>query len=170
MVSLQPYWCRGRSIYITSSCRFGIELESLWSSNDYSMEVKLWQMNIPYLNIRLIKIQSLSWMLYYVGVLGTEVIHPLLNPHINIYHQNQWACNYIARIYCWQGGTYSLIGTHRPSHRLYAWCIHRKRYHMQIQWLWPKTTDLFKWIFKNWTNHCEIYLCSKGSFMVLFKF
>lgn len=35
--------------------------------------------------------------------------------------------------------------------------------------LWPKTADLFKWIFSNWTNDCEIFLCSRGFFMVLFK-
>ena len=35
--------------------------------------------------------------------------------------------------------------------------------------LWPKTVDMFKWIYSNWTNDCEISLCSKGFFVVMFK-
>ena len=35
--------------------------------------------------------------------------------------------------------------------------------------LWPKTPDPFKWIFSNWTNNCEISLCSRGVLMVSFK-
>ena len=35
--------------------------------------------------------------------------------------------------------------------------------------LWQKTTDLYKWIHTSWTKDCEISLCSRGFFTVLFS-
>ena len=34
--------------------------------------------------------------------------------------------------------------------------------------LWPKTKLLYQWIHNNWTKDCDISLCSKGFFIVLF--
>lgn len=33
---------------------------------------------------------------------------------------------------------------------------------------WPKSKDLHQWIFTNWTNKCDICLCSKRFFVVQF--
>jgi len=33
---------------------------------------------------------------------------------------------------------------------------------------WPKSQDLHAWIYHNWTTNCQILLCSKGFFIVLF--
>jgi len=33
---------------------------------------------------------------------------------------------------------------------------------------WPKSQDLHDWIYQNWTTQCQILLCSKGFFIVLF--
>jgi len=33
---------------------------------------------------------------------------------------------------------------------------------------WPKSQDLHAWIYQNWTTNCQILLCSKGFFIVLF--
>lgn len=34
--------------------------------------------------------------------------------------------------------------------------------------LWPRTSELYQWIHTNWTKKCEIHLCSKGFFIVVF--
>jgi len=34
---------------------------------------------------------------------------------------------------------------------------------------WPKSMDLFLWVFRTWTNLCDIHLCSKGFFIVKFR-
>ncbi|KAH9325649.1 hypothetical protein KI387_005827, partial [Taxus chinensis] len=34
---------------------------------------------------------------------------------------------------------------------------------------WPSSTALYQWVYKNWTNKCEISLCSKGFFIVHFR-
>ena len=36
--------------------------------------------------------------------------------------------------------------------------------------LWPRTADLSKWIHSNWTNNCQVMLCSKGFFITVFAF
>lgn len=38
----------------------------------------------------------------------------------------------------------------------------------RLNGLWPRTMDLFKWIYTTWTKDCEISLCSKGFFTVYF--
>jgi len=34
---------------------------------------------------------------------------------------------------------------------------------------WPRSYDLHNWIYSNWTNNCQILLCSKGFFIVQFE-
>lgn len=34
--------------------------------------------------------------------------------------------------------------------------------------LWPRSKDLYDWIYDNWTHHCKVSFCSKGYFIVLF--
>lgn len=51
---------------------------------------------------------------------------------------------------------------------------HTKTYEAQalicrFNCFWPKPMDLFHWIFTQWSLQCEIYLCSKGFFIVKFQ-
>lgn len=38
----------------------------------------------------------------------------------------------------------------------------------RFNWLWPRSKDLYDWIYDNWTHHCKVCFCSKGYFIVLF--
>lgn len=33
---------------------------------------------------------------------------------------------------------------------------------------WPKLDALHQWVFSTWTTNCDIYLCSKGFFIIQF--
>lgn len=33
---------------------------------------------------------------------------------------------------------------------------------------WPKPEELHAWIYQNWTQNCDIFLCAKGFFVVQF--